>query len=275
MHVDTAGFGLVEVLVALVLAGVVGAGVTGVLLKQNEFYARSDDHALAQQNLRAAADLISTELRMASPSDLLAAEADSVSVRFDLVRGVVCESNAVTGEVAVFVYDSVEGPNVDPSVRGYLFSGPHASTWEHWTSSLPEITLGSGRSSCEARGAPRGRESWRYRTLGGGALSATLDTFPPRGATIARYGRLTYRLAASTFDTTSLAVWRNSQELVAPFRVGASFRYVRSDGTVQSSVSSSDLSDVRAVRIVATAVGDRGNRYGVDRGLRLDVRLQE
>lgn len=269
------GFSLVEILVALVIVGLVGAAVTRVLTSQSEFYGRSDDRTYAQQSLRAGADLFSTELRMASPGNLMAAAPESVSVRHDIVRAVVCDSDDLTGEVSVFVYDSVEGINLDPDVRGYRFSGPHAETWEGWTTSLLSISLGSGQSECESRGAPQGRESWRYRTLGGGLLSGSLDTLPPRGATLVRYGRLTYELAPSGFESGALAIWRNGQELVSPFRDGATFEYVMADGSVETSVDSANLPDVRAVRLAATAVGDRGNRYDVDRPLRLDVRLQD
>lgn len=269
------GFSLVEVLVTLVVVGVVGAGVVGVLLGQYGFYGQSDDRTYAQQSLRAGADLISTELRMADPADVLAAVSDSISVRFDVWRAVVCQSSQATGTATVFVYDSVESPNVPSGFRGYAFSDPYSEAWDNEDAPPLSLSPGSGQITCESRGAPAGRASWRYRTISGWLLPGAFDSVPDRGAVVTRYGRLTYRLEASSFDEGGLAVWRNRQELVSPFERGAAFSYVMVDGTVQSSVAPADRRDVRAVRLVGTALGQGENRYGVDSELRLDARLQE
>lgn len=271
---ETAGFSLVEILVVLVVAGIVGAGVVSVLLSQNAFYGESDDRTYAQQSLRAGADLVSTELRMAAPADLMAAEVDSVSVRYDVWRAVVCDSDDVTGTATLFVYDSVDAPNVPAGFRGYAFSDPYSSGWDNADSPPVSLSLGSGQTTCEDRGAPAGRASWRYRTVSSWLVSGAFDSVPDRGAVVTKYGRLTYSLDPSSFDD-GLAVWRNGQELVSPFDSTAAFSYVMANGSVQSSVAPANLRDVRAVRLVATALGQGENRYGVDSQLRLDVRLQE
>lgn len=270
----SAGSSLVEVLVSLVVTGLIATGVVGLLLSQSAFYGESDDRTYAQQSLRAGADLISTELRMADRFDLLAAESDSVSVRFDVWRAAVCESSRTTGAVAVFVYDSVDAPNLPAGFRGYGFSDPYSDGRDVQDSPPVGLSPGSGRTACEERGAPAGRASWRYRILSDWLAPGAFDSVPDRGAVLTRYGRLTYSLEPSSFDR-GLALWRNGQELVSPFREGAAFSYAMSNGAVQSSVSPANLTDVRAVRLVATALGRGENRYGVESELRLGVRLQE
>jgi hypothetical protein len=46
------------------------------------------------------------------------------------------------------------------------------------------------------------------------------------------------------------------------------------DGSVVSSASGSDLADVRAIRISASALGGEPNRFAVTRELRFDIPLR-
>ena len=128
MRNRTRGFTLVEVLITVVVAGVLGGALMSLVLGQQKFYGHSDDTIVAQQNLRAAMDLMATELRMASPSDIMQARSDSVVVRFDILRAVVCD---VTGadQVATFVYDSVASANLPSGFRGTAYSGAYDSAF--------------------------------------------------------------------------------------------------------------------------------------------------
>lgn len=267
------GYTLAEMLVAMVLAGIVGGSVLGVLLRQNSFYRQANDLVYAEQSLRAGLDLMASELRMASPRDLLAAEPDSVSVRFDVWRGVVCTSDASTDEAAVFVHDSVGNANVPASFRGYGFSNPYDSLYDYGDDWSASVDLSSGQTECENAGSPAGQESWRYRTLSGWG-SSPQDTVPDRGAVLRHYGRLTFRFDPSNF-TSGTAVWRNSQELVAPFEEEAAFSYLMADGSVQSSVSPADFPDVRAVRVTVVALGEHSATTDVSRSISFDIRLRQ
>ncbi len=267
------GVTLVELLTGLALAGLVAAAVVGVLLDQHDFYARSSDRAHARQGVRAAADLISSELRLASSADLLAAEPDSVSLRLDVLRAVVC--GAATGtpdRVSAFVFDTVTNPNVPPGFRGWAYADP-GGPWRHVDGAPLTISVGDGRIRCAEGGAPDRAPGWRYRAVGGWNLDGSFASVPARGAVLTRYGRLTYSIETSGSYSGGRAIHRNSQELAAPFAGGARFRYVLSDGTVVARVASADLRRVRAVRLSATALGPRPGRR-VESDLRLHVPLQ-
>ena len=269
------GFTLVEVLIALAVAGVLAAGILTLLLGQNRFYEHSDDSIYAQQTLRAAMDLASSELRMVSPTDLLAAEADSVSARFDLVRMVVCDTLA-SDAAYLFVYDTVDNANLPAAFRGTAASGPYDSTFVYadgWTGSVTAPSS-TAKTTCVSNGAPDTTANALYREVTGikSQFTTATDTLV-RGALVRRYGRLTYRFAPSTLGG-DLALWRNQQELVSPFETGARFRYVMRNGSVQNSVSAANLANVRAVRIEATALGEDTNRYGVQRPITYDIQLR-
>lgn len=267
-----AGFTIVELLVTLTVAGVLGMAILALVLGQNRFYGQSDDVIYAQQSLRAAMDLMASELRMAGPADVLAAAPDSVAIRFDLVRAVVCDSTAAD-ETTLFVYDSVSNANLPAGFRGTAYSGPYDSAFVYadgWTG-VATVGGSGAKSDCTDRGAPSDGESWAYRRVTG--WQGEFGDVPDRGSLVRVYGRLTYRLGDSGFGT-GIAVWRNSQELVSPFEDGGRFRYLLDDGTLATTVSGGDLDRIRAIRIEVTAVGDGMNRFDVRRPIDYEVPLR-
>lgn len=268
------GFTLVETLITITVAGVLAAGILTLVLGQNRFYEHSDDAIYAQQTVRAAMDLMSSELRMVSPGDLTVAEADSVAARFDLLRMVVCDTLGATDHAYLFVYDSVGNANLPAGFRGTAASGPYDSTFtyaDNWTGG---VTSSTGKTTCVNNGAPDTTAGHLYREISGlkSQFRTATDTLV-RGSLVRVYGRLTYRMAPSSFGG-GFAVWRNQQELVSPFEPGAAFSYILRDGTVQSTVTGTFLDSVRTVRIQLTARGEDTNRYGVQRPISYDVPLR-
>lgn len=255
----SAGFTLVELLVAVVAAGLLGTAVTALLVRQSRFYERNEARTRVRQGLRAAGDLLAAELRGTGPGDVIAAAPGSVSVRFDLLRAVVCDARPADGSTAVYVYDSVGGANLEPGFRGYALSDPGGSGWRVRDGASLATSAGSARTACVSRGAPDRPEAWRYRRVAGWRTAGGFDSLPAPGALLTRYGRLTYRLAPSGFDD-GLGLWRNRQELISPFRGGSAFAYVLDDGTVRSGVGPADLGRVRGLRLrLEPAGGERGD----------------
>ena len=88
------GFTLVEILVALALAGIVSAAVYNVYISQNKSYAVQDRVAEMQQNLRAANYMMRREIMMAGYNPLKAtgvgivsASATQLQFRMDITGG--------------------------------------------------------------------------------------------------------------------------------------------------------------------------------------------
>lgn len=265
------GFTLIEALIALVISGLLASALISLLIGQSRFYERTDDAIYAEQSLRATFDLMSSELRMASGADLVAAEGDSVRVRFDVARAVVCDS-VDADEAALFVYETISSANLPESFVGTAYSGPWESDYAYadgWTGSVSET--GSGpKAVCTAAGSPTTGPDDLYLAITG--WSGTFEGgVPERGSVVRRYRALTYRFGASSFFASRTALWRGSQELVGPFEDGAAFSYVMDDGSIESAVSGSDLEDVTAVRVTATAIGDGANRFGVSRSIEFDI----
>lgn len=266
-----AGFTLVEALVTLVISGLLASAMLSLLLGQSRFYERTDDQIWAEQSNRATFDLVSSELRMASAEDLLAAESDSVAVRFDIMRAIVCDSTAADAAV-LMAYDTVAAWGLDGGFIGTAYSDPYDEDFEYADAFMPTTSsTGSGpKATCVANGAPAGNPDNTYAELTGWAGNFT-NGVPDRGSMVRFYSRLSYHFAPSSFFQSRTALWRGTQELVGPFQSGAAFSYVLNNGNVQNSVSASNFDKVVAIRVTATAVGDGANRYDVERDLEFDI----
>ena len=264
------GFTLIEVLIALTISGIIAASLVSLLVGQSRFYNRTDHQMNAEQVAQATFDLLSTELRMATGSDLLAAEPDSIALRFDVLQAIVCDPVS-SSAAAIYVFDRSPSAGLTGSFAGIAVSGPYERDFAYADSWNPTPTSsGSGpKADCVAAGVPGTGAASDYLVISG--WSSQFGTVPQRGALVRAYGRLSYHIAASTFRPSGWAVWRGNQELVGPFEAGAAFAYVMSDGSVASSVSPSNFGDVVAVRLTATAVGDGSNPFNVSRPVDFEV----
>lgn len=276
-----AGFTLVEMLVALVVAGVLAAAVLTLLLRQDSFYGQNDDTIYAEQTLRGTAELVASELRMASPgtsgvdTDFLLASPDTVEVRSDVSRAVVCGNNGGS-TIYMYVYDESTSANL-PGTRGTAVSAPDSSAFQYDPTFDPTVSKAVNSSSlsyttCVANngGVPQSADLGRYRSVD---WSGSTLPVPVKGSVVRIYGILSYGFAPSSFSTGT-ALWRNDQELVAPFASGAKFEYVMQDGSVQTSVTSTSFPSIRRIRIDAQAIGSGSNRYDVSRSLTFDIPLR-
>lgn len=266
-----AGFTLVEALLGLVISGLLASAMLALVIGQTQYYERMDDQIWAEQTNRATIDLMLSELRMAVPSDLVAAEDDSVSFRFDVLRAIVCDSTAAD-EATVMAYDSIAGWGLAGGFIGTAYSDPFVASFDYRDGFVPTVgTSGATpKATCTASGGPTTYPDANYATMTGWTGKYP-GGVPDRGALVRFYGRLTYRFGPSTFFTTRTALWRGVQELTGPFDNGAEFDYVMEDGSVANKVPASKFDEVRAVRVIATSVGDGTNRFGVQRNLQFDI----
>ena len=96
------GFTLVELLVALVLLGIVSAGIYRVLVNNQRIYQAQTQRVDMQQNIRAATTILPAELREldAADGDLIAMGATSVTLRAPRQLGIVCGVPLIGGPAA-------------------------------------------------------------------------------------------------------------------------------------------------------------------------------
>lgn len=260
-HSGHEGFTLVEMLVALAVASLIGSLLIGILASQSRFHLHNEDAVHASQLARALADGMGAEVRGAGPGDLLVAAPDTVSLRFDVLRAVVCDTAG--GEADLFAFDSVTATNLRASWRGTALSGPYSEDWVYRDDFAPVANISAAaEATCRAAGAdPANRAPSRsFRRSSGwtGGFGAT----PAPGSLARVYGRLTYSIRPSSSDPGTSSVRRNGQEFASPLEHGATFEYGLDDGTIQGSVAPGDLPRVRRIRFIGKAVGRNGRTGG-------------
>ncbi len=92
MQLTRRGFTLVELLVALVLLGLITAGIYRVLVNNQRIYQAQTQRIDLQQNIRAGVTLLPAELREldAADGDLVAMSATSITVRASRQLAIIC-----------------------------------------------------------------------------------------------------------------------------------------------------------------------------------------
>ena len=106
------GFTLVELLAALVIAGILAAVIFQFLSGQSRFAELQNAREEVQQNARTALDVISSELRGVGHQGIIAAGEESIRFRFPYVWGVACGYEpSASGSHLVVLYP----PNVVPN----------------------------------------------------------------------------------------------------------------------------------------------------------------
>ena len=75
------GFSLPELLVAMVIAGIIGVALARLIINQSRFVSSQDNLMRARSGARAAFNVLMDELRATTPGGLLDATRDSVTLR--------------------------------------------------------------------------------------------------------------------------------------------------------------------------------------------------
>lgn len=258
---DQGGFSLAEMLVALAGAGLLIGLLIGLLASQSRFHLRNEDAIQASQITRALSDGMGAEIRGAGPDDLLLATPDTVSIRVDVLRAVVCGTQS-GGSIDLFVYDSIAA-NPQPGWRGTAFSGPYSAAWVYADGFTPSSSVSAAaETNCRAAGADRAnRMSTRWFRRASG-WSGGFAPMPAPGSLVRAYGRLTYAIHRSDSAPGKVSVQRNGQPFVFPLELGAAFEYRLSSGAIQAGVAPGDLPRVREVLLTGTAIGRNGRAAG-------------
>ncbi len=237
----TRGFTLVELMIAIVITGIVGASIISLLVRSQRLSRTQADRSVMQANIRAGMALISSELREininATQSDITALSSTSITYRGQRGLGFVCDVAAgyiripsatfigyrapIAGTDALLLF--VENDPDNATDDGWTQRAITAVTTENCTSGAAgiKLTLGTNLSTTPDTvtmikvGAPirtyevmqigalvQGGQTW----LGARSVSAG-QTFQPVLGPLATGGvAFSYRTAAGTAGATALTV---------------------------------------------------------------------
>jgi prepilin-type N-terminal cleavage/methylation domain-containing protein len=191
---DRDGFTVIELLVALALAGIVVVSLFEFISGQGRFVELQGAREEVQQNTRAALDLMGSELRTLPEGDaLVVAASDEITFRAARVWGVVCSGSGSTLDVAF------------PSVTGatYTVNGGTGVIVNLGTAAVPIWSgavainangIGAAQTTCGGSALPAGVER---RTLTLAATPQNGAATPVAGNVLYIYDQVSYRIGTS------------------------------------------------------------------------------
>jgi hypothetical protein len=251
------GFVLAELLVAMLIAAIIGVSLTQLVISQSRFVALQSGIMQARGGARAALNVMAPDLRMVTDSGLVAAAPDSVTVRVPYAFGVTCMQAAgktvtslLPADSAAYVSASASGYAWRDSTGKYVFVEPAtvtASFWFlcSWPFSNPNITILS-------------TPGWSAQVV---ALGPN-DLRTPPGTVVYLYQLVRYAFAPSGQVPGQIGLWRTllstgqRDELVAPFDTSSGFQFLDSTFT-PAATPPADLNRVKGLRLILIATSEQ------------------
>ena len=251
-----AGVGLVEILVALTLMGIVGITIMRTFISQVRLTDLQVKLAGARSVSRAPINLFMSEARMVETgSGVVAASAYSVTLRVPIAMGIVCGTSGGSTALSLMPVDSVVLASA--AVSGHAWR--QASGVYSYTEGTTTMTAG-GASQCSAASittVPGGRT-----VLVTPAMNAAVSAGTPAFV----YQRVRYEFKASTLLPGRTGLWRTleasgaTEELAAPFHSTSSFRFYRQNVDTSETVVPT-LTQIRGLELFLVGASERP-RFG-------------
>jgi len=243
------GFALAELLIALVIAGIIGIALSRLVISQARFVSHQDGIMRARAGARAAYNVMMNEVRMVTDSGLTAAWTDSFDIRVPFAFGIACQQSGGSTVVSVIPTDTAQF--FAASLGGYAWRDT-VGTY-HFVEPATFSSLNASQTACTGA-APSVRvtsgPSWSARAV---SVSPNVVATPV-GSIVYFYQRIRYAFAPSVDIPGRLALWRTvlstgtREELVAPFDTGSAFQWVYGTNFALSATPPVNLATVRGIR---------------------------
>jgi len=258
---------LAELLVALVIAAIIGVALTQLVVSQSRFVALQGSIIQARGGARAALNVLATDFRMVSDSGLVAAAHDSVTARVPYAFGVACGQVAGMVTVSLLPADSAS----------YYAATPSGYAWRDTTGTMvfvepspgPLAVSSSVTSNCTSALITNPAIT-TLSVTGWPAVAVDLpnDTRrtppgPPQGSVVYLYQLVRYAFAPSGQLPGRVGLWRTvlstgqRDELVAPFDTSASFQFLVGSRLTPRTTPPAVLDSVQGLRLVLVAASEQ------------------
>ena len=259
-----AGFSLVELVIAMTLTTVIGAAVTGLFVSQTQFFSEQQEVGEARSVARAANNVMLSELRMVETGGgVVAAAADSITVRSPYGVGVICGTSGFQSLVYLMPVDSIMYARA--SFGGFAWRNMTTGVYTYWSAfTSVNTTTAAESATCTgvlANAITGARVVKVFPIVAGAAI----------GTPVMLLQRVTYRFAPSAMvpgsnglyrRVTSLAGAVTTEELAAPFATTAAFRYFVQNNATAQAPPIADLTTIYGVELDLQARSERPNAAG-------------
>ena len=251
------GFVLAELLVAMLIAAIIGVSLTQLVISQSRFVALQSAIMQARGGARAALNVMAGDFRMVGDSGLVAATPESVTVRVPYAFGVSCLQSAgktlvslLPADSAAFASATSSGYAWRDSTGKFVFVQPATVTTSlwflcSWPFTSPSITT-------------LGTAGWSPSVVAVGPN----DSRSPPGSVVYLYQLIRYAFAPSGQLPGRIGLWRTvlttgeRDELVAPFDSTAGFQFLDSTYTAAASPPA-DLNRVKGLRLLLVSTSEQ------------------
>jgi Tfp pilus assembly protein PilW len=242
----------VETLIALVLSSIIIALVSHTFLVQNRFYATQTLRTGAQDNVRAATELIAREIRSTAEAGVIVAGRRTLTIRSPMMVVVIC--NRVGPGGADVMIESASTPDTAEVAGLALRSG---TSWDYQNApwSTLSLTSSTAAADCYANGADTiGARNDFYRVSN---LNSIFSTVPAEGDVVMAFRETTFSIAPSQLDSTTFAIYRTVYggspiEFATGIDTTSQFQY-RTGGATYADTIPTAMANIDVVRIVAVA----------------------
>lgn len=248
------GFTLVELLVALVLFGIVGALFTRLMTVQGRFFDRQGMGNAARNVSRASLNRIVSDFRMVEATGgVVAATSTSLTVRIPFAIGVMCKNSGGGTALSLLPVDST---TYAEAVRDNRFYG---YAWRNFTTGAYSYVQ---NPATEANGDAADCASVSITMVPNGRTVLVTPALPAGGGIgtpVFLYNTIRYEFKASTAVPGKLGLYRtlikadgtqDSEELVAPFANTAGWKFFSVNGGPVAQVNPpANLADMRGLEL--------------------------
>jgi prepilin-type N-terminal cleavage/methylation domain-containing protein len=241
------GLTLVELMVGLVVAAIVGGSLVRLIMGELRSVETQEAWRTSRAVARSGVNRLTSDLRMVEATGLEAAATggQDFTVRVPYAFGVACTTTGSATTVSLLPTDSAM--YAAAGFSGFAWRDATTGAYTYVTSAA---TLASGAASnCTGAG---------ITTLTGGRvvqLGGTVPSALPAGTVVFLFRRVRYEFKASTMISGRTGLWRTtlsggaSEELAAPFDNTARVRFYVLNGTAAQDAVPSPLSDVRGLEL--------------------------
>lgn len=279
MMTSRRGVTIIELLIAMVIAAILGSATLALMMSQSRFTERVEGQRAGRRVGRSAITVLANDLRMVDPDwGIEAASATSITVKVPYALGVVCSAAYVspntTHVIALMPVDSVV-----LATAGYSGYATRGNTGIYSPVAGGTVT-DNGALTSTCTGAPANvfeilapasapNQKTRQITIVVNAGGIGTDVRVAVGTPVMLYKRTQFYFGTSNQTGLSgrTALWRNvlnsgnaAQELAAPFDATAAFRFFNQAATVSQAAVPGTLSDIKGFELFLPGESDKTSR---------------
>jgi type II secretory pathway pseudopilin PulG len=270
------GVSMVEVIVAFVLASVIGATATSAFVTQSRFFDVQEKTDFARGVSRGAMNMIVSELRMLEQGGAIeSASTSRITVRAPYALGLVCGTASPHLTISRLPADP---RGLKTAVHsGIAFRNRSTGNYTYIQDKSTKPTPKRNAASvCTAAGVSV------YQDGGGDSDGEVMQgklpaIVPDIGAPVFLYQRITYEFKASRAVPGRVGLWRltedggSPEEIVAPFETTAGFRFYVSDAAAATGTVPGALSTITGIELQLDGLSERPEQDGSYRAVPLST----